>query len=425
MSNSFLALAQNNLEQRTNARWIPREKRPQYHNQLLHEVDFVLSRQLESHFLAAMDLVQHLKEHGFIVGPNGGSANASLLAYALGIHDVDSIRHGLIFESFFRYSINPIFAVHLCNDGHVAARNYLCKRYGRKHIAWEDYTELSALVITKHPAKHDLNITGKRPDYPVATLSREREEVYGFMVRLIPVPLLGRISRTSRNIVDEWDDDTAVLAFEEFRKAPDVENKGEGEEMVPGWVPATRYSRIDGYSVVDCLKKLGPPNNFDEFILAYHLATIPDQVERENLIEECLRARRSPWDAGGIIEDETVKEILASTCGVVIYAEQVVRLLAYYGGLSIDDSIKLFKNIQRLGSSSPEELRADFLHQASLQEDEEALIHDEDLISKVFDFLIDRFRKHHFMYKAWLVGETLLANGASQIYIFFSALRND
>ncbi len=55
------------------------------------------------YFLVTADLVRHAKENGIRVGPGRGSAAGALIAYALGITELDPIKHGLLFERF----LNP------------------------------------------------------------------------------------------------------------------------------------------------------------------------------------------------------------------------------------------------------------------------------------------------------------------------------
>src|SRR5262249_45985779 len=55
------------------------------------------------YFLVVADLVRYAKESGIRVGPGRGSAAGALIAYALGITDLDPLEHGLLFERF----LNP------------------------------------------------------------------------------------------------------------------------------------------------------------------------------------------------------------------------------------------------------------------------------------------------------------------------------
>ncbi|MCP5854342.1 hypothetical protein NL323_30850, partial [Klebsiella pneumoniae] len=55
------------------------------------------------YFLVVADLVSHAREVGIKVGPGRGSAAGALIAYALGITNIDPVKHGLLFERF----LNP------------------------------------------------------------------------------------------------------------------------------------------------------------------------------------------------------------------------------------------------------------------------------------------------------------------------------
>jgi DNA polymerase-3 subunit alpha len=68
-----------------------------------YEFDVIVQKGFPAYFLVVADLVRHAKEIGIRVGPGRGSAAGSLVAYALGITNVDPMQHGLLFERF----LNP------------------------------------------------------------------------------------------------------------------------------------------------------------------------------------------------------------------------------------------------------------------------------------------------------------------------------
>lgn len=76
---------------------------PIYKERLKYELETLKSMGFERYFILVQDLVKWSKESGIIVGPGRGSVGGSLVAYLLGIADVDPIRFNLIFERF----INP------------------------------------------------------------------------------------------------------------------------------------------------------------------------------------------------------------------------------------------------------------------------------------------------------------------------------
>ena len=68
-----------------------------------YEVGVVMQRGFPGYFLVVADLVRYAKETGIRVGPGRGSAAGAMIAYALGITELDPIKHGLLFERF----LNP------------------------------------------------------------------------------------------------------------------------------------------------------------------------------------------------------------------------------------------------------------------------------------------------------------------------------
>jgi DNA polymerase-3 subunit alpha len=68
-----------------------------------YELGIIIQMGFPSYFLVVADFIQWAKSQGIAVGPGRGSAAGSLVAYAMGITDLDPLPHGLIFERF----LNP------------------------------------------------------------------------------------------------------------------------------------------------------------------------------------------------------------------------------------------------------------------------------------------------------------------------------
>ncbi|MUM22831.1 DNA polymerase III subunit alpha [Mycobacterium sp. CBMA271] len=75
----------------------------EYFTRAHFELDVIKQKGFPAYFLVVGDLVAHAKEVGIRVGPGRGSAAGSLVAYSLGITNIDPIPHGLLFERF----LNP------------------------------------------------------------------------------------------------------------------------------------------------------------------------------------------------------------------------------------------------------------------------------------------------------------------------------
>lgn len=80
-----------------------KEQMPEYMNRVKYELSILQKMGFSGYFLLVQDLVKWSKDNGIIVGPGRGSVGGSLVAYLMGITEVDPIRFNLFFERF----INP------------------------------------------------------------------------------------------------------------------------------------------------------------------------------------------------------------------------------------------------------------------------------------------------------------------------------
>lgn len=75
----------------------------EYQNRLQYEIDIISQMGFPGYFLIVWDMINWAKENNIYVGPGRGSCAGSLVAYSLGITNLDPIRWGLLFERF----LNP------------------------------------------------------------------------------------------------------------------------------------------------------------------------------------------------------------------------------------------------------------------------------------------------------------------------------
>ncbi|RME10894.1 MAG: DNA polymerase III subunit alpha, partial [Aquificota bacterium] len=109
----------------------------EYWERLTFELDVVSRMGFEGYFLIVQDFINWAKSQGIPVGPGRGSAAGSLLAFALGITDVDPIRHGLLFERFLnpeRVSM-PDIDVDFCMENRDRVIEYVRGKYGAENVA--------------------------------------------------------------------------------------------------------------------------------------------------------------------------------------------------------------------------------------------------------------------------------------------------
>ena len=109
----------------------------EYRKRLEFELDIIRKMGFSSYFLIVADFIQWAKDHGIPVGPGRGSGAGSIIAYALGITDLDPIVHGLLFERFLnpeRVSM-PDFDIDFCMDQRDQVIDYVANHYGKDHVA--------------------------------------------------------------------------------------------------------------------------------------------------------------------------------------------------------------------------------------------------------------------------------------------------
>jgi DNA polymerase-3 subunit alpha len=113
------------------------EKRAEYEARLDFEAKTVVQMGYSGYFLIVADFINWAKKNGVPVGPGRGSGAGSLVAYALGITDLDPIRYALLFERFLnpeRVSM-PDFDIDFCQDGRDRVIDYVKKKYGADSVS--------------------------------------------------------------------------------------------------------------------------------------------------------------------------------------------------------------------------------------------------------------------------------------------------
>jgi len=109
----------------------------EYSDRLNHELVLINKMHYTSYFLIVWDFIRYAKENKIPVGPGRGSAAGSLVAYALGVTNMDPIKHGLIFERFLnpdRVSM-PDIDIDFCYERRDEVIDYVRRKYGSENVA--------------------------------------------------------------------------------------------------------------------------------------------------------------------------------------------------------------------------------------------------------------------------------------------------
>lgn len=125
------------------------------------------------YFLIVWDFVRYAREQGIPVGPGRGSAAGSLVAYLLGITDIDPLRYQLIFERFLNPArvSPPDIDIDFSDKGREEVIRYVTRTYGQENVA-------QIITFGTLAAKASVRDVGRALGYPYEEVDR--------LARLIP-----------------------------------------------------------------------------------------------------------------------------------------------------------------------------------------------------------------------------------------------
>ncbi len=138
-----------------------------YEQRLNREIQIIQQMQFSGYFLIVWDFIRYAKEQGIPVGPGRGSAAGSLVAYSMGITDIDPLQNELLFERFLnpeRVSL-PDIDVDFCMNRRGEVIDYVTRKYGREQVA-------QIITFGTMAAKAAIKDVGRVLDMPYAEVDR-------------------------------------------------------------------------------------------------------------------------------------------------------------------------------------------------------------------------------------------------------------
>ncbi len=137
----LVQLSKEGLEKRLEQLYPNQAERDQQRNTYCQRLDFecgtIIKMGFPGYFLIVADFINWAKNNGVPVGPGRGSGAGSLVAYALGITDLDPLRYNLLFERFLnpeRVSM-PDFDIDFCQEGRDRVIQYVKGKYGADAVS--------------------------------------------------------------------------------------------------------------------------------------------------------------------------------------------------------------------------------------------------------------------------------------------------
>ncbi|HKW75376.1 MAG TPA: DNA polymerase III subunit alpha [Terriglobales bacterium] len=144
-----------------------KKSRADYEERLSREIGIIQQMKFSGYFLIVWDFIRYAKENSIPVGPGRGSAAGALVAYAMGITDIDPLQNELLFERFLnpeRVSM-PDIDIDFCMNRRGQVIDYVTQKYGRENVA-------QIITFGTMAAKAAIKDVGRAMDIPYSDVDR-------------------------------------------------------------------------------------------------------------------------------------------------------------------------------------------------------------------------------------------------------------
>jgi DNA polymerase-3 subunit alpha len=161
----YLGYLKHQVDTRLSGRY--KEVTPEVKARIDYEISVIEKTGYASYFLIVQDFILWAKEHGIGVGPGRGSGASSIIAYIMGITDVEPLSQNLLFERFlnpFRISM-PDFDTDFADDRREEVVAYVKEKYGEDHVA-------QIITFGTMAAKAAVRDVGRALGYPYAFVDK-------------------------------------------------------------------------------------------------------------------------------------------------------------------------------------------------------------------------------------------------------------
>jgi DNA polymerase-3 subunit alpha len=138
-----------------------------YEQRLAREIAIIQQMKFSGYFLIVWDFIRYARENDIPVGPGRGSAAGALVAYAMGITDIDPLQNELLFERFLnpeRVSM-PDIDIDFCMNRRGEVIQYVTQKYGRENVA-------QIITFGTMAAKAAIKDVGRAMDIPYVDVDR-------------------------------------------------------------------------------------------------------------------------------------------------------------------------------------------------------------------------------------------------------------
>lgn len=379
------------------------------------ELKLISSRNLEGYFLTVKKIVDIARENNVLIGPGRGSAVGSLVSYSLGITSVDPMKYGLIFERFLNEGRNDLPDIDI--DVQDSQRPELLSKlkeyfgednfaqvitfgkYGAKLLKREFQRKLSLdkleyalsniekfINLPHHTSIHAAGIilSGENLKDKIPLLKGETGYITQFdmqdleKIGIIKIDLLGLKTLTT---IKETLEDAGKDPFEVLYDNLPVEDKKVFNLLSNGFTAGVfQLDSKSGRSICTKLK----PKTFEDISIV--LALNRPGPMTSGILEAYLKGEKA-------FIDEKINEILEETRGMLIYQEQIMRIVSEIAGLSLSEADELRRAISKKEPEKIQRYRRKILD--SFTSRGFSIEESESMFDKIVNFAGYAFNKSH------------------------------
>jgi DNA polymerase-3 subunit alpha len=149
------------------ARGLRRAAIHEYDARLEYEIGIIEQMKYSGYFLIVWDFIKYARDNGIPVGPGRGSGAGSLVAYSMGITNIDPLQNALLFERFLNPERKqmPDIDVDFCQIRRGEVIDYVTRKYGREQVA-------QIITFNTMAAKAAIKDCGRAMDMPYGDVDR-------------------------------------------------------------------------------------------------------------------------------------------------------------------------------------------------------------------------------------------------------------
>lgn len=407
-----------------------------YLDRLNHELNVIHEMGYADYFLIVYDFVLFAKTNGILVGPGRGSAAGSLVAYVLGITDVDPIEYDLLFERFLNIERRtmPDIDLDFADRDRDKVIEYVVKKYGKEHVititTFQTLQERSSLrdisrvlglsnqratAIIKAIEKNILDET----DYEASKVVELAKTIEGLprqtgthaagiilaeenLLETIPLQLGPHQMYQSQFEASDLEalgflkidflglrnltiiDDLYKIEDLKFRLSEIPLNDKKTFEMIQKG-DTTGIFQLESIGMRQVISKM-KPRNFEDIVALLALYR-PGPMQ---FIDTYIK--RMNGESYSLV-DPSIDDILKPTFGIIVYQEQIMKIAQTFAGYTLADADLLRRAIAKKDKETLEKEENRFIEKAIKNGKDEKLA--KKIFSYIFEFSDYGFNRSH------------------------------